>query len=109
MANIKAIDVDDQVVYLKAEGEGTDINPYRSIFKIEESVLPTGAATAVGQQRIPGLDIPKHNKITITEDAAGKLNQVIYYLDDVQVSQLAFEYSDYAFSAPYKTTTIIRS
>lgn len=109
MANIKAINVDDEVVYLKADGEGTEVSPHVSVFRVEASALPAGAATATGQQRVPGLDIPKHNKVIITEDAVGKLSQILYHLDNVQVCRLDFEYSDYVFLAPYKTTTIIRS
>jgi hypothetical protein len=109
MANIKAINVDDEVVYLKAVGEGTEDNPHVSVTRVESTVLASGAATEVGQQRIPGFDIPKHNRVVITEDAAGKLTQVIYYLDNLQVCALEFEYSGYAFIEPYKTTTITRS
>ena len=39
MANIRAIDIDENVLYLKAEGEGTEENPHVSVFTIDEGVI----------------------------------------------------------------------
>lgn len=71
--------------------------------------LPAGAANAVNQQKIPGLDIPKHDTVVITEDSVGKLSFVVYSLEGSSVCSLEFTYSDYTFVLPYKTTTIVRS
>jgi hypothetical protein len=71
--------------------------------------LPTGAATGANQQRIPGLDIPKHDTVVVTEDSAGKLSTVAYSLSGAPVATLGFTYSGYTFVEPYKTTTIVRS
>lgn len=35
MPNIRAIDVDENVIYLKATGEGTDGDPHVSVFTVD--------------------------------------------------------------------------
>ena len=55
-----------------------------------------------------GWEPPAHNKIVLTEDAAGKLSNVSYLLDNVEVDSMDFTYSNYTFVEPYKTITVAR-
>ena len=66
-----------------------------------------GSPTSAGS--VPGLNIPLHDTVVITEDSTGKLSGVTYSLGGTQVAALGFTYSDHTLSAPYSTTTIVRS
>jgi hypothetical protein len=73
--------------------------------------IPIGESDgeAISGSSLPGLNIPPHDSVVLTEDSNGKLLSAAYSLGGTVVSTLNFSYSGYTPVEPNVTTTITKS